>query len=202
MKSCSRACASPDEAGRRAWGGGAILGRRRWWRANRSPMPAGVTATRHARARRRRRVRGSAALSEPRGPIARMSSRVLDRDDFDEVTVEHPKEDLKREIGNQAMTHPELGRNRGQQRPTDRMRDDILNRLVDGERKSLAEAFPFLLVLASGGAELDERGPKNPMRASTGHATESAAARSSARRALHPTASNRARQHRPQQCAA
>ena len=132
----------------------------------------------------------------------RMSLHVLDRDDFDEVIVEHPKDDLKREIGDQAMAYPELRRNGGKKRPANWMRDDILNSLVDGERESLAEAFPFVLVLAGGGAELGERRPKDPMRASTGHATGSAAARSSARRVLHPTGSNRAHRHLPPRSAA
>ena len=82
------------------------------------------------------------------------------------------------------------------------MRDDILNGFVDGAREPLAEAFALVFVLAGGGSELDERGPKDPMRALTGHATGSAAARSSARPARYPKASNRARPRRPRRCAA
>ena len=131
-----------------------------------------------------------------------MSPHVFNCHDLDEVTFEHPIEDLKREIGDESMAHAKLARDRSQQRPADRMGDDILNGFVDCVRKPLAKAFALVFVLAGGGPELDARGSKDPMRAFTGHATGSAATRPSARREPHPKASNRARRRRPPRCAA
>lgn len=131
-----------------------------------------------------------------------MSLHVLDRDDLDEIAVEHAIEDLEWKIVDEAVTHAEFLRDRRQERPADRMRDDILDGLVDGEGEALAEAFAFVLVLASGGAELEARRPEDPMLAPIGHASGSASARRAARRVLRPTVSNRSRRRRRPRCAA
>ena len=118
---------------------------------------------------------------------------MLDCDDLDEVIVEHPVKDLERKIVDQAMAYAQFLRNRGQQRPTDRVRDDILDGHVYGESESLAESFAFVFVLESGGTKLEPRRPEDPRRVFTGHASESVSAPQAAGRALHPTMSNRSR---------
>jgi hypothetical protein len=46
-----------------------------------------------------------------------------------------------------------------EQGPADRIRDDILNGLVDSAREPLTEAFPFVFVLARGGCDC----PRDPL---------------------------------------